>query len=349
MAMHTVKSGEYLSLIARNYGIPDWQTIYNHPQNADFKRKRPNPNLIYPGDLLFIPDKSGAGPGPKPGPAPAPPAKTEFSLYAVDSITGGKYPGLTLGLRLPNGTLKEFVTDKDGAIKLVAPDITKGTVAVATIRDRLDKPEINLDRFATGSFPTDTSNVLRVPNYRKVADDIASKHSIVRRAKWGKLTPKYATMAPDWDYQVAAIHHSGNYGSKDPVWIEGKHMNERGFDDVGYHYMIKPDGSIYEGRLLWLKGSHIHSANTGKVGILVMGDFHPRNNDTWEDRVDIFTDQPTAAQISAAENLINTLKTKFGTLSKMGGHRDYGSSECPGDILYAMIPGMRKNTGLGGP
>jgi N-acetylmuramoyl-L-alanine amidase len=54
---HRVKQGECLSSIAKKYSFTDWRTIYNHPQNAEFRRKRPNPNLIYPGDQIFIPDK----------------------------------------------------------------------------------------------------------------------------------------------------------------------------------------------------------------------------------------------------------------------------------------------------
>lgn len=55
MATHIVKQGECLSSIARHYGLPSWRTIYDHPNNAGFRAKRPDPNLIYPGDQLFIP------------------------------------------------------------------------------------------------------------------------------------------------------------------------------------------------------------------------------------------------------------------------------------------------------
>src|SRR5690349_10384301 len=54
---HTVQQGEYLSGIAKQYGLTDYRVIYDHPENAEFKRRRPNPNLIYPGDRLFIPDR----------------------------------------------------------------------------------------------------------------------------------------------------------------------------------------------------------------------------------------------------------------------------------------------------
>ena len=54
MIKHYVKSGEYLSLIGCNYGIP-WQKIWDDPANAAFKEKRKDPNVLYPGDELMIP------------------------------------------------------------------------------------------------------------------------------------------------------------------------------------------------------------------------------------------------------------------------------------------------------
>jgi hypothetical protein len=55
--IHIVSQGECLSSIGKTYGFTSWQTIYEDAQNADFKKKRPNPNQIYPGDELFIPDR----------------------------------------------------------------------------------------------------------------------------------------------------------------------------------------------------------------------------------------------------------------------------------------------------
>jgi LysM domain len=57
MPTHTVRTGETLATIARKYGHSDWKTIYDHPANAEFQRKRPNPNIILPGDVIFIPDQ----------------------------------------------------------------------------------------------------------------------------------------------------------------------------------------------------------------------------------------------------------------------------------------------------
>lgn len=56
MRKHFVKQGESLASIAAQYKISDWEKIYSHEANARFKEIRQNPDCIYPGDLLYIPD-----------------------------------------------------------------------------------------------------------------------------------------------------------------------------------------------------------------------------------------------------------------------------------------------------
>jgi N-acetylmuramoyl-L-alanine amidase len=57
MSVHTVTQGDCLSSIAQRYGFLDYLTIWNRPENADLKRRRPDPNILLPGDRLFVPDK----------------------------------------------------------------------------------------------------------------------------------------------------------------------------------------------------------------------------------------------------------------------------------------------------
>jgi N-acetylmuramoyl-L-alanine amidase len=54
---YTAKQGDCLSSIAHQFGFADWRTIYNDPNNADLRNLRPNPNIIYPNDSIYIPDK----------------------------------------------------------------------------------------------------------------------------------------------------------------------------------------------------------------------------------------------------------------------------------------------------
>jgi N-acetylmuramoyl-L-alanine amidase len=56
-AYHKVKQGEYMVQIAQKYGFGDFRIIWDHPENADLRQERRNPNVLYPGDTLYIPDR----------------------------------------------------------------------------------------------------------------------------------------------------------------------------------------------------------------------------------------------------------------------------------------------------
>lgn len=53
----TVKQGECLASLADAHGFRDWRTIYDHPDNAELREARPDPNHLLPGDRIVIPDK----------------------------------------------------------------------------------------------------------------------------------------------------------------------------------------------------------------------------------------------------------------------------------------------------
>jgi N-acetylmuramoyl-L-alanine amidase len=55
MPTHVVQQGEWIGSIAKTYGFYDWHRIYDHPQNADLKQQRPDAQLLYPNDQVFIP------------------------------------------------------------------------------------------------------------------------------------------------------------------------------------------------------------------------------------------------------------------------------------------------------
>jgi N-acetylmuramoyl-L-alanine amidase len=54
---HNVEQGECLSSIAKQFGFADWHAIYDDGLNSAFRKLRPDPNVLFPGDVLYIPDK----------------------------------------------------------------------------------------------------------------------------------------------------------------------------------------------------------------------------------------------------------------------------------------------------
>ncbi|MDA1073917.1 MAG: peptidoglycan-binding domain-containing protein [Proteobacteria bacterium] len=54
---HTIKQGEHLSEIALANGFIQIAPIWNHTANAELKKKRKHPHVLFPGDKVVVPDK----------------------------------------------------------------------------------------------------------------------------------------------------------------------------------------------------------------------------------------------------------------------------------------------------
>jgi hypothetical protein len=90
---YTVISGDTLTKIAKQHGFDDWRVIYNHPSNAAFKAKRPNPDKIFPGDVIVIPDAPGTAP---PAPPPPPPPAQARGFFVTADVMPGQSVGQVL-------------------------------------------------------------------------------------------------------------------------------------------------------------------------------------------------------------------------------------------------------------
>lgn len=87
----------------------------------------------------------------------------------------------------------------------------------------------------------------------------------------GASTEKSYNWVDDKNKTEIVIHHTANYNSVKSD--EEKQMKKKNFDGIGYHFIISTDGLIYEGRPLDKKGEHVQNANTGKIGIALVGNF----------------------------------------------------------------------------
>jgi N-acetyl-anhydromuramyl-L-alanine amidase AmpD len=145
---------------------------------------------------------------------------------------------------------------------------------------------------------------------------------------------------------TVVIHHSGNYPSYDVREVQKQHTDE-GMADIGYHYIVAPDGTIYEGRDIGARGFHVENANTGKIGILLMGDFQPGDEirKSWiiinlGPELDDYG-PPTDKQATSVTNLVRYLDVKYG-IESVVGHRDVPGNQtvCPGDLCMPLVKAL---------
>jgi hypothetical protein len=54
---YVIKQGDHLALLAYKFGF-DADTVWNDPKNAQLRQLRPNRNLLWPTDILYIPDQN---------------------------------------------------------------------------------------------------------------------------------------------------------------------------------------------------------------------------------------------------------------------------------------------------
>ena len=97
------------------------------------------------------------------------------------------------------------------------------------------------------------------------------------------------------------------------------HVEERGWRDVGYHFLIQRDGTIDEGRPIEQTGAHTRGHNWDSIGIAYVGGM---SKDMTEPK-----DTRTEEQKDALVDLLCQLKDTYGGI--IYGHRDFSSKACP--------------------
>lgn len=119
-----------------------------------------------------------------------------------------------------------------------------------------------------------------------------------------------------------------------PNWWEGKSAQEkvdevrrwhldRGWSDVGYHYLIDRNGQIVEGRPVERAGAHVKNHNANSIGISLFGGHGSSASDSFDDHF-------TKDQEQSLKRLIADLRDRFPDINKVTGHNQYSVKSCPG-------------------
>lgn len=101
--------------------------------------------------------------------------------------------------------------------------------------------------------------------------------------------------------------------------IKASHL-QRGFSDIGYHWVIYRDGSVHVGRSESISGAHTVGHNSNSIGVCYIGGMDAANKKPKDTR--------TPQQKVALIKLLKELKIKYPKAS-IHGHREFANKACP--------------------
>lgn len=174
------------------------------------------------------------------------------------------------------------------------------------------------------------------------AGDSASLQTITAE-QWGSVPAPVAASGssfrsrPHSQITGLTVHHQGE------IWRDGADVaaylrrlqqwsrRERAWVDVPYHFVIAPDGVVYEGRSLeWAGDSNTAYETAGQVQVMLLGNFQEQ--------------EPSAAQLLSATRLLAKLMVTYSLGPQtIVAHRHHTTQTvCPGQNLMAVFDDLRR-------
>ncbi len=129
------------------------------------------------------------------------------------------------------------------------------------------------------------------------------KHNL----KWRSGLSKRATTS------LIVLHHAAakNCTVEDiDRWHKGN-----GWSGIGYHFLVRKDGTVHEGRPIWSVGAHAEGRNSNSIGVCSEGNLDD--------------EKLTAEQLKSLRELLCYLKKLYPNAT-IKGHREVGATGCPG-------------------
>jgi hypothetical protein len=242
--------------------------------------------------------------------------------------------------RTPDGLRLELIDPGDeGATTMAGPAIDTAATGV---------PEAQADEGQEAAL----SSTVSEPETAEPASMAAPRPQIFSRQQWGadeslrdRGSLRYG------DIQGGFVHHTVNANgyTQDQVpsllrGIYAYHTRSRGWSDVGYNFLVDRFGRIWEGRAGGVErpvvGAHTLGYNEHSFAMSAIGNFE--------------TVQPPQVMLDAYARLFawklslhgvraDAPSVRIGSRSfaAISGHRDAGSTACPGRYLYAKLGGIR--------
>ena len=198
----------------------------------------------------------------------------------------------------------------------------------------------------------------------------------VSRAEWG-ADESYRFKADGtekwkpafYPTQKLIVHHTVTQNADpDPAAtmraIYRYHAIDRGYGDIAYNFLIDESGRVYKGRYSGPGGTapdtptgedsraygvtaaHTGGYNSGTMGIALLGTFTsvppmPAARQALIDHLAWEAERHGLDPLATSTTYTNPVDGKTKTVANISGHRDWGSTACPGGVLYADLPNIR--------
>lgn len=177
------------------------------------------------------------------------------------------------------------------------------------------------------------------PGGSRVEVDTTPVAGVIPRSAWTNAAIITSRCQPMNGINKLTIHHAAvdnsDLRSSEDVKrrlasIRHEHVNRRPepFADIGYHYIIDPQGRVWEGRPLKWQGAHVADRNDNNLGIMLLGDFTKQT--------------PTSSAVNSMDAFVVQQMQRYRiSVRNVYTHRELGKSACPGANLQRYVDQSR--------
>ncbi|MGW7223656.1 peptidoglycan recognition protein family protein [Streptomyces sp. NPDC054826] len=190
--------------------------------------------------------------------------------------------------------------------------------------------------------------VAALPGTARARGAAAVEPDIDSTAAWNARAPKGTISVLQYRPSRIVVHHTASTNSTDHSrgqahahahWVQDLHLDKNAWADTGYHFLVSRGGWITEGRhgslqalrggRTFVLGAHTSGQNDQAVGIANEGSYHAGA-------------VPPDAQWDVLVTLCAYTCAQYGIPSaQIYGHKDYGTTLCPG-VYHDMLPRLRE-------
>lgn len=201
--------------------------------------------------------------------------------------------------------------------------------------------------FFNPGFTTNEKNKSQESTLQELAACPCPQPTVMTRSEWCPTGDCPENPSPTETFAThLIIHHSAGVNTSSDwssvvrsVW--NYHVNTLGWSDIGYNWLIDPNGKLYRGRGKDVQGAHFCGTNSNTAGICLLG--------TYTSETPPFSTIETLKQTLAWYTCIDDIdplgvsnhSSSGLELNHISGHRDGCATECPGEAFYPSIENLR--------